>query len=154
MPGMMDTVLNLGLNDETCAAVIKLAGNERFAYDAYRRFVMMFSDIVLSGDYPELKKDKFEHIFDALKEKVGAKQDTDVDAAGLKELVGQFKDYYRKVVGEEFPTDPMNSWSWPSRPSFKSGTTSAPSSTATARDLPRPRHRREHPDHGVRQYGR
>jgi len=59
MPGMMDTVLNLGLNDETCAAVIRLAGNERFAYDAYRRFVMMFSDIVLSGDYPELKKDKF-----------------------------------------------------------------------------------------------
>ena len=107
MPGMMDTVLNLGLNDGTAAAIIKLSGNERFAWDAYRRFVMMFSDIVLSDQYPELKKDKFEHIFDALKQKVGAKQDTDVDAAGLKTLVGQFKDYYKKVVGEDFPADPL-----------------------------------------------
>ncbi len=107
MPGMMDTVLNLGLNDDTAAAIIKLTGNERFAWDAYRRFVMMFSDIVLSDEYPELKKDKFEEIFDALKEKVGAEQDTDVDAAGLKTLVGQFKDYYKKTTGEDFPTDPI-----------------------------------------------
>ncbi len=107
MPGMMDTVLNLGLNDDTAAAIIELTGNERFAWDAYRRFVMMFSDIVLSDEYPELKKDKFEHIFDALKERVGAKQDTDVDAAGLKVLVGQFKEYYKKITGEDFPTDPL-----------------------------------------------
>ncbi len=107
MPGMMDTVLNLGLNDDTAAAIIKLTGNDRFAWDAYRRFVMMFSDIVLSDEYPELKKDKFEHIFDALKEKAGAKQDTDVDAAGLKVLVGQFKEYYKKITGEDFPTDPL-----------------------------------------------
>ncbi len=107
MPGMMDTVLNLGLNDQTADALIRLTGNERFVWDAYRRFVMMFSDIVLSGQYPDLKKEKFEHIFDALKEKVGAKQDTDVDAAGLKELVGQFKEYFRKVTGQDFPSDPM-----------------------------------------------
>ena len=107
MPGMMDTVLNLGLNDQTAEALIRLTGNERFVWDAYRRFVMMFSDIVLSGQYPDLKKEKFEHIFDALKEKVGARQDTDVDAAGLKELVGQFKEYFRKVTGQDFPSDPM-----------------------------------------------
>ncbi|MGQ9807628.1 MAG: pyruvate, phosphate dikinase [Armatimonadota bacterium] len=107
MPGMMDTVLNLGLNDQTAEALIRLTGNERFVWDAYRRFVMMFSDIVLSGQYPDLKKEKFEHIFDALKEKVGAKQDTDVDAAGLKELVGQFKEYFKKVTGQDFPSDPM-----------------------------------------------
>jgi len=107
MPGMMDTVLNLGLNDQTAEALIRLTGNERFVWDAYRRFVMMFSDIVLSGQYPDLKKEKFEHIFDALKEKVGAKQDTDVDAAGLKDLVGQFKEYFKKVTGQDFPSDPM-----------------------------------------------
>ncbi len=107
MPGMMDTVLNLGLNDQTCEGIIKLTGNERFAYDAYRRFVMMFSDIVLSGQYKELKKEKFEHIFDALKEEVGARQDTQVDAAGLKKLVKQFKDYFKKITGEDFPTDPL-----------------------------------------------
>ncbi|MBP6963709.1 MAG: pyruvate, phosphate dikinase [Armatimonadetes bacterium] len=107
MPGMMDTVLNLGLNDDTLKGIIAATGNERFAYDAYRRFVMMFSDIVLSGDYPKLKKEHYEHIFDALKEKVGAKQDTDVDAAGLKELVGQFKVYFRETTGRDFPTDPM-----------------------------------------------
>ncbi|MCC6484358.1 MAG: pyruvate, phosphate dikinase [Armatimonadetes bacterium] len=107
MPVMMDTVLNLGLNDQTCEGIIKLTGNERFAYDAYRRFVMMFSDIVLSGQYKELKKEKFEHIFDALKEEVGARQDTQVDAAGLKKLVKQFKDYFKKITGEDFPTDPL-----------------------------------------------
>ena len=107
MPGMMDTVLNLGLNDESLKGLIALSGNERFGYDAYRRFVMMFSDIVLSGDYPDLAKHHFERIFDELKAARGAKFDTDVDAAGLKELVGRFKDYFKKVTGREFPSDPM-----------------------------------------------
>jgi len=107
MPGMMDTVLNLGLNDETLHALIKLTGNERFGYDAYRRFVMMFSDIVLSGDYPRLKKEHFEKIFTALKQKLGAKVDTGVDAEGLKTLLGQFKAYFKEVTGRDFPTDPM-----------------------------------------------
>ncbi|MBP5093126.1 MAG: pyruvate, phosphate dikinase [Abditibacteriota bacterium] len=107
MPGMMDTVLNLGLNDETLKGIIAASGNERFAYDSFRRFVMMFSDIVLSGDYPALKKENFEKIFDALKAEKGAKFDTEVDAEGLKVLLGQFKDYFKKVTGKDFPTDPM-----------------------------------------------
>ena len=107
MPGMMDTILNLGLNDETLKGLIAQTGNERFGYDAYRRFLMMFSDIVLSGDYPALAKHNFEHIFDELKQARGAKLDTDVDAEGLKELVGKYKEYFRKVTGSDFPEDPM-----------------------------------------------
>ncbi|MHB9130959.1 MAG: pyruvate, phosphate dikinase [Armatimonadota bacterium] len=106
MPGMMDTVLNLGLNDQTLQGIIALSGNERFVYDSYRRFLMMFSDIVLSGDYPKLKKHEFEHIFDALKKELGAAQDTDVDAAGLKKLCEQYKAYFKSVTGEDFPQDP------------------------------------------------
>jgi pyruvate,orthophosphate dikinase len=106
MPGMMDTVLNLGLNEDTLQGLIRLTGNERFGYDAYRRFIMMFSDIVLSGEYPRLKKENFEKIFTALKQKLGATYDTEVDAAGLKELVDQFKSYFKEVTGKEFPADP------------------------------------------------
>ena len=107
MPGMMDTVLNLGLNDNTLQGLIAATSNERFGYDAYRRFLMMFSDIVLSDEYPKLKKHHFENIFDALKEKKGAKVDTDVDAEGLKELVAQYKTYFREVTGRDFPSDPL-----------------------------------------------
>ncbi len=107
MPGMMDTVLNLGLNEETIKGLIANTGNERFAYDSYRRFIMMFSDIVLSGDYPRLKKHEFEIIFDHLKHELGAAQDTDVDAAGLKKLAEQYKVYFKEVTGYEFPTDPL-----------------------------------------------
>jgi len=106
MPGMMDTVLNLGLNDETLQGLIRLTGNERFAYDAYRRFLMMFSDIVLSDEYPKLKKEHFEKIFSELKSELGAQYDTDVDAAGLREVVARFKAYFREVTGKDFPTDP------------------------------------------------
>jgi pyruvate, orthophosphate dikinase len=108
MPGMMDTVLNLGLNENSLQGLVKQTGNERFGYDAYRRFIMMFSDIVLSEDYPKLKKHEFEVIFDSLKEKLGAKQDTDVDAEGLKKLVGMYKQYFKKIAGFEFPTDPLD----------------------------------------------
>jgi len=106
MPGMMDTVLNLGLNDVTIQGLIAGTNNERFAYDAYRRFVMMFSDIVLSSEFPGLKKEKFEEIFDRMKAKVGAKQDTDVGAEDLKELVRQYKEYFRQNTGFPFPDDP------------------------------------------------
>ncbi|HEY3418756.1 MAG TPA: pyruvate, phosphate dikinase [Armatimonadota bacterium] len=108
MPGMMDTVLNLGLNDATLQGIIALTGNERFVYDSYRRFLMMFSDIVESSEYPKLKKDEFEHIFDAMKKELGAAQDTDVDAAGLKKLCGQYKVYYKSVTGNDFPQDPAD----------------------------------------------
>lgn len=107
MPGMMDTVLNLGLNENSLKGLVAATGNERFGYDAYRRFVMMFSDIVLSDEHPKLKKHNFEHIFDALKEKKGAKVDTEVDAEGLKDLVAQYKVYFKEVTGRDFPTDPM-----------------------------------------------
>lgn len=107
MPGMMDTVLNLGLNDDTLQGLIAATSNERFGYDAYRRFLMMFSDIVLSDEYPKLKKHYFENIFDALKEEKGAKVDTDVDAEGLKELVAKYKAYFREVTGRDFPSDPL-----------------------------------------------
>ena len=107
MPGMMDTVLNLGLNENTLQGLVKLTGNERFGYDAYRRFLMMFSDIVLSDEYPKLKKEHFEKIFSALKDDRGAKYDTEVDAAGLKELVIKYKEYFKGVTGRDFPTDPL-----------------------------------------------
>ncbi|MFZ5973933.1 MAG: pyruvate, phosphate dikinase [Bacillota bacterium] len=101
MPGMMDTILNLGLNDETVVGLAKLTGNERFAYDSYRRFIQMFSDVVM-----EVDKNKFEAILDAVKEEKGAKQDTDLDAAALKEVVVRYKELYKKEKGEDFPQEP------------------------------------------------
>ncbi|HET6453426.1 MAG TPA: pyruvate, phosphate dikinase, partial [Armatimonadota bacterium] len=107
MPGMMDTVLNLGLNEDTLQGIVQQTGNERFAYDAYRRFVMMFSDIVMSDEYPKLKKDNFEKIFSQLKSQLGVTLDTEVDAAGLRDVVQQFKAYFKSVTGNDFPTDPI-----------------------------------------------
>ena len=104
MPGMMDTILNLGLNDDVVAAMIK--GNpdpkfERFVYDCYRRFIQMFSDVVM-----EVGKKYFEQLIDAMKEKKGVTFDTELTAADLKELAQQFKAEYKKQLGEEFPSDP------------------------------------------------
>ncbi len=107
MPGMMDTVLNLGLNENSLKGLIAQTGVERFGYDAYRRFLMMFSDIVLSNDYPKLKKEHFEEIFDELKESKGAKVDTEIDAEGLKGLCEKYKAYFKEITGKDFPTDPM-----------------------------------------------
>ena len=105
MPGMMDTILNLGLNDEVVAAMI--AGNpdpkfERFVYDSYRRFIQMFSDVVM-----EVGKKYFEQLIDAMKEKKGVEYDIELTAADLKELAEQFKAEYKKQLGEEFPSDPV-----------------------------------------------
>ncbi|MEM0295341.1 MAG: pyruvate, phosphate dikinase [Candidatus Korarchaeum sp.] len=97
MPGMMDTVLNLGLNDETLRGLIALTGDERFAYDAYRRFLQMFGSIVLG-----VEKKVFDDIFEEVKAKKGAKYDADLKAEDLKEVVKRFKD----VLGERFPQDP------------------------------------------------
>ena len=101
MPGMMDTILNLGLNDETVQGVVALTGNERFAYDSYRRFIQMFSDVVM-----EVEKKRFDEILDAVKEEVGAKLDTDLTAEDLKEVVKRYKAMYLEVKGEPFPQDP------------------------------------------------
>ncbi len=102
MPGMMDTVLNLGLNDESIQGLIKQTGNERFAYDAYRRFIMMFSNIVMGMD-----RGKFEELMDRMKEERGAKLDTDLTAEDLKELVKQYKELYKKEQHSDFPTEPI-----------------------------------------------
>lgn len=101
MPGMMDTILNLGLNDKTVESVAKLTDNERFAYDSYRRFIQMFSDVVM-----EIEKRKFEVLLDEVKEAKGAKFDTDLNAEDLKEVVKKFKALYLKEMGKEFPQDP------------------------------------------------
>ena len=101
MPGMMDTVLNLGLNDETRVALAELTGNEWFSYDAYRRFITMFSDIVMGYD-----RLYFEEKLDELKEKEGVELDTEVSLEGLKGLVDAYEDMYRNRFGEDFPTDP------------------------------------------------
>ena len=105
MPGMMDTILNLGLNDDVVATMI--AGNpdpkfERFVYDSYRRFIQMFSDVVM-----EVGKKYFEELIDAMKAKKGVKYDVELDAADLKELASQFKAEYKEKLGADFPSDPV-----------------------------------------------
>ena len=103
MPGMMDTILNLGMNDLVVEGVAKLTNNPRFAYDSYRRFIQMFSDVVM-----ELPKHNFEVIIDEMKEHRGIKQDTDFTADDLKEMVAKFKQYYRENKHSEFPSDPRD----------------------------------------------
>ena len=100
MPGMMDTVLNLGINDDTVQGLVALTGDERFAYDAYRRFIQMFSKIVLDTD----PKD-FEEVLEQHKEKAGVKTDAEIPADDLKEIVGEFKQIAERQSGEPFPTD-------------------------------------------------
>ncbi|MBS5798129.1 MAG: pyruvate, phosphate dikinase [Zhenhengia sp.] len=101
MPGMMDTVLNLGLNDEAVVGLANKTENERFAYDSYRRFIQMFSDVVM-----EIPKPRFEKIIDEMKEAKGVKLDTELDANDLKEMVIRFKALYKEVKGVDFPQDP------------------------------------------------
>ncbi len=101
MPGMMDTILNLGLNDEVVEGLAKLTNNPRFAYDSYRRFIQMFSDVVM-----DVPKHTFEVIIDELKDQKGVKYDNELDADDMKELVKRFKKYYYEQKGEEFPTEP------------------------------------------------
>ena len=101
MPGMMDTILNLGLNDQVVEGLAAKTGNPRFAYDSYRRFVQMFSDVVM-----ELSKSDFEKIIDEMKEAKGVKMDTELDADDMKALVVKFKDLYKAKMGSDFPSDP------------------------------------------------
>lgn len=101
MPGMMDTILNLGLNDEAVEVVAKQTNNPRFAYDSYRRFVQMFSDVVMG-----VEKRLFENIIDEMKEARGVHYDTELTADDLKELVVKFKDLYKKEMKKDFPQDP------------------------------------------------
>ena len=109
MPGMMDTILNLGMNDVAVEAIAKRTGNPRFAWDSYRRFVQMYGDVVL-GMKPQSKEDHdpFEELIEAQKAKRGVKQDTELTTDDLKELVAAFKTAVKKQTGEEFPTDPWD----------------------------------------------
>ena len=103
MPGMMDTVLNLGMNDETVKSLVKLTDDERFAYDSYRRFVQMFGSVVMYID-----SDAFEEHLTAAKRSRGVAQDTDLTADDWKVITGEFKEIYKREVGEEFPQDPYH----------------------------------------------
>ena len=100
MPGMMDTILNLGLNEEVVEALAAASGNERWAWDCYRRFIQMYSDVVM-----EVGKKYFEELIDKMKEEKGVKQDVELDANDLKTLAGQFKAEYKEKIGEDFPSD-------------------------------------------------
>ena len=102
MPGMMDTILNLGLNDKTIKGLIVATGDERFAYDAYRRFIMMFSNVVM-----DVPKDEYEEVFTALKNRLGAEQDTDVTAPDLKALCEEYKALTKARTGRNFPQNVM-----------------------------------------------
>ena len=101
MPGMMDAILNLGLNEEVVEVMAKKSGNPRWAYDCYRRFIQMYSDVVM-----EVGKKYFEELIDKMKEEKGVTQDTELTAEDLKELANQFKAEYKAKIGEEFPSDP------------------------------------------------
>lgn len=101
MPGMMDTILNLGLNDEVVERFAQKTNNRRFAYDSYRRFIQMYSDVVM-----EVGKKYFEALIDEMKEQKGVKQDTELDADDLKKLAEQFKAEYKNKIGQDFPSDP------------------------------------------------
>ena len=101
MPGMMDTILNLGLNEEVVNAIADMSKNPRWAWDCYRRFIQMYSDVVM-----EVGKKYFEQLIDAMKEKKGVKQDVELDADDLKELANQFKAEYKSKIGSDFPDDP------------------------------------------------
>ena len=103
MPGMMDTILNLGLNEEVVDVIAKKSNNPRWAWDCYRRFIQMYSDVVM-----EVGKKYFEQLIDEMKEKRGVKQDVELTADDLKELASQFKDEYKAKIGSDFPTDPKD----------------------------------------------
>ncbi len=150
MPGMMDTVLNLGLNEETLQGLIKLTANERFGWDAYRRFIQLFGRIVLG-----VSGERMDEAFDAVKERVGAKQDTDVDAEGMQAVVQDLKAIVLDETGAEFPQDPFQQLDLAIKAVFASWF------GKRARDYrdnqkiaARPGHRGQRHDHGLRQHGR
>ncbi len=150
MPGMMDTVLNLGLNEQTLNGLIALTGNERFGWDAYRRFIQMFGRIVM-----DVKAERFDHALDAAKERHGAKQDTDLDAAALRELVEDFEADrprgHRPRLPERSERAARPGHQGRLRQLVRQACRGLPEQPE---DRPRPRHRGQRGDHGLRQHGR
>src|SRR5258708_13459671 len=115
MPGMMDTILNLGLKDAAGEGLKARTKNGRFAYDSYRRFIQMFGNVVL-----EIPKDAFEHEFEAVKKARGAKIDTDLDEAALREVVQRYKQVVKDKAKKDFPQDPPLQLTMPRHPVFPS----------------------------------
>lgn len=107
MPGMMDTVLNLGLNDEVAEALVASGADARFVYDSYRRLIMMLSDVAFSDGNHEISKHGFEHLFRELKANLGVSDDLEVTAESLKQLCDTYKAHLKKVAGIDFPQDPI-----------------------------------------------
>ena len=150
MPGMMDTILNLGMNDTVVEVIAQKTGNPRFAYDSYRRFIQMFGNVVM-----EIPKEKFEHVFDGQKKKKSVKLDTDLTADDLKAVIDDYKKVVRKEAGKDFPQDPheqlnmaieavFRSWYNPRAQTYRR-------MNKISDDLG---DRGERPDHGVREHGR
>ena len=131
MPGMMDTILNLGLNDESVHGLARATGNERFAHDAYRRLIQMFGDVVAGVD-----AHRFEDAIAGLKEREGAIQDVDLGAGDLAELIGNFKQIYREEAGAEFPQDPWEQLATAVRAVFDSWDTPRAQVYRRANDIP------------------
>ena len=150
MPGMMDTVLNLGLNEETLQGIIKLTGNERFGWDAYRRFIQLFGRIVLG-----VSGERMDEALDAVKERVGAKQDTDVDAEGMKAVVRGAQGASSRRDRQAVPAGSLPA----ARPGHQGRLRqlvrqARPRLPRQPEDRPRPGHRGQRHDHGLRQHGR
>ncbi len=150
MPGMMDTILNLGINDTVAQGLVKLTNNPRFVYDSYRRFIQMFSDVVM-----ELDKRSFERIIDEVKAKRGVALDSELTAEDMQELVARIKEYYRSLTGEDFPQEPKVQLMEAVQAVFRSwGQSPRPGVPRHERHPRRLGHRRQRADHGVRQLGR
>ena len=150
MPGMMNTILNLGLNDETTAGLAEKSGNERFAYDCYRRFIQMFGEVAL-----DIHMEKFDHIFDARKAKAKAKLDTDLTADDLKAIIADYKKLVQKETGKPFPEDPREQLSLARDAVFGSLVECQGDVLPQhGKDPGRHRHRGQRAGHGVRQHGR
>ena len=133
MPGMMDTILNLGLNEEVVEVMAKKSGNPRWAWDCYRRFIQMYSDVVM-----EVGKKYFEELIDEMKHKKGITQDVDLTADDLKVLAEQFKAEYKSKIGEDFPTDPKEQLMGAIKAVFRSWDNPAQTSIAATTTFPTP----------------
>ena len=154
MPGMMDTVLNLGLNDAIVEEYVKVA-DPRFVYDSYRRFIMMLSDVAYSDKFDHITKHDFEHKFYDLKAKLGVKEDLEVPAESLKELCDDYKAHVLKQTGAEFPQDPFVQLEAAVEAVFRSWNNErAFHLSPQGEDRRRDRHRRQRAGDGVRQPGR
>ena len=146
MPGMMDTILNLGMNDTIAEAFACKTQNRRFAYDSYRRFIQMFGNVVL-----EIPKAEFEHVFDGQKKKRGVKLDTELTAEDLKEVIAGYKKLVRKKLGKDFPEDPREQLGMAIEAVFRSWYNPRANLPPAEQDSRRPGDGRECPDYGLRQ---